>query len=51
MGIDPSEKTSLPDDRQAESLERPYVPALDEILGVPLRGLDGGFAGTRGPPR
>ncbi len=43
MGIDPPEKTSLSDDRQAESLKRPYVPALDEILGVPLRVLDGGF--------
>lgn len=28
---------------QAEKLERPSVPALDEILGVPLKALDDGF--------
>lgn len=43
MGIDPSEKESLPDERRPESLKRPSVPALDELLGVPFRVLDDGF--------
>jgi thymidylate synthase (FAD) len=30
-------------EQQAEKLQRPVVPALDEILGVPLKVLDDGF--------
>mgnify|MGYP001569777291 FL=1 len=30
-------------EQQAEKLQRPLVPVLDEILGVPFRVLDDGF--------
>ena len=43
MGIDPSEKTSVPNDRRPEGVKRPSVPALDDMLGVPFRVLDDGF--------